>query len=71
MRICLVLTLLLLAACSQPGFIQTDGPAPPPPPLLPSDELLAATSPTLTAEAAEAAAILAARGAELKSKTGS
>jgi hypothetical protein len=69
MRICLVLTLLLLAACSQPGFIQTDGPAPPPPPpLLPIDELLAATSPTLTAEAAE---ILAARGAELKSKTGS
>lgn len=68
MRICLVLTLLLLAACSQPGFIQTDGPAPPPPPLLPIDELLAATSPTLTAEAAE---ILAARGADLKSKTGS
>jgi hypothetical protein len=64
MRICLVLTLLLLAACSQPGFIQTDGPAPPPPPpLLPIDELLAAT--------AEAAEILAARGAELKSKTGS
>ena len=67
MRAYHALMLLLLAACSQPGFIPSDTVAPPPP-LLPIDEVLAPSSATLTAEAAAA---LAARGAALKSKAGS
>jgi len=68
MRLSLFLILPLLAACSQPGFIDT-GAVGPPPPLLPIDQLLTADSAQLDAEAAAA---LTARGAALRARaTGS
>ena len=58
--------LLALAACAQPGFLDADAPAAPPP-LLPIEDILAAGSPALDAEAAAA---LAARGDALRGRAG-
>ncbi|WGV17815.1 hypothetical protein [Fuscovulum ytuae] len=58
--------LILIAGCSQPGFIQTEnvGPAPP---LLPVEDILAEESPQLDAEASAA---LALRAAALRDRAG-
>ncbi|MEZ5755401.1 MAG: hypothetical protein R3D90_11785 [Paracoccaceae bacterium] len=57
---------LALVACAQPGFLKADAPAVPPP-LLPIEDILAAESPALDAEAAAA---LAARGDALRGRAG-
>lgn len=58
--------LILIAGCSQPGFIETEnvGPAPP---LLPVEQIIAGTGPTLDAEASAA---FAARAAALRDRAG-
>lgn len=59
-----LVTLPLLTACSQPGFIDT-GEVGPAPPLLPVEEILAEDSPQLDAEATAA---LEARAAALRDR---
>ncbi len=58
--------LILIAGCSQPGFIETQGVGPAPP-LLPLEQILATGSPQLDAEASAA---LAARAAALRDRAG-
>ncbi|PLL11129.1 hypothetical protein C0V75_17745 [Tabrizicola sp. TH137] len=58
--------LILIAGCSQPGFIET-GEVGPAPPLLPVEEILAEGSPHLDAEATAA---LEARAAALRDRAG-
>ena len=62
----LLLVLLPLTGCSQPGFLDS-GQTAPPPPLLPIEDILATQSPTLDAEAAAA---LTARGTALRDRAG-
>ena len=58
--------LILIAGCSQPGFIET-GDVGPAPPLLPVEEILAEESPQLDAEASAAFAV---RAAALRDRAG-
>lgn len=55
-----------LAACAEPGFLDAGAPTAPPA-LLPIEDILAADSPTLDAEAAAA---LTARGDALRGRAG-
>lgn len=61
-----LLALVVLSACNQP-VPMASGQVAPPPPLLPVEEILAADSPQLSAEAAAA---LAARGDALRGRAG-
>ena len=58
--------LILIAGCSQPGFIETEnvGPAPP---LLPGEQIIAGNGPVLDAEAEAARE---ARAAALRTRAG-